>query len=131
MTYSANLSFFATKTNDSGAITSSRIDPRTFSTASTATLTPDISAYDQYNLTTLGAGGVTIAAPIGNPVDGNKIIFRILDDGTSRSISWNATYTVIGVTLPTATTVSKMVYVGCIYNSTNTRWDVVAVTLQV
>jgi hypothetical protein len=131
MTFSANLSFFATKTNASGTITSSRIDPRTFSTASTATLTPDISAYDQYNLTALGAGGVTIAAPIGNPVDGNKIIFRILDDGTSRSISWNATYTVIGVTLPTATTVSKMVYVGCIYNSTNTRWDVVAVTLQV
>jgi len=128
LTLSGNTTFSGVIT--ANTINTSRIVLRTSSTASTATLTPDISAYDQYNLTAQ-AVGLTVAAPIGNPVDGNKIIFRILDNGTSRSISWNATYTVIGVTLPTATTVSKMVYVGCIYNSTNTRWDVVAVTLQV
>jgi len=63
-------------------------------------------------------------------VDGNRITIRILDNGTSQTLTWNATYTVIGVTLPTTTTVNKMVYVGCVYNSTNTRWDVVAVTTQ-
>ena len=111
-------------------IGSTRVNPRTSSTASTATLTPDLAAYDQYNLTAQ-AVALAVAAPIGTPVDGNKIIIRILDNGTSRAITWNATYTVIGSTLPTATVVSKMTYVGCIYNAANTRWDVVAVATQV
>jgi hypothetical protein len=128
MTIPRNLSFLAEGATSSGAF-NGRVDPRTSSTASTATLTPDISAYDQYNLTAQ-AVTLTVAAPIGTPVDGNKLIIRILDNGTTRTISWNATYTVIGVTLPTATTANKMIYVGCIYNSTNTRWDVVAVATQ-
>jgi hypothetical protein len=115
--------------NGTATFTNKRIDPRTSSTASTATLTPDISSFDQYNLTAQ-AVGLTVAAPTGTPVDGNRLIIRILDNGTGQTISWNATYTVIGVTLPTTTTANKMVYVGCIYNSTNTRWDVVAVATQ-
>jgi hypothetical protein len=117
-------------TTDSVAtFTNKRIDPRVLTQTSVATLSPDISAYDQYNLTAQAAG-LTVAAPIGVPVNGNKLIFRILDNGTSRAISWNATYTVIGTTLPTTTTTSKMLYVGCIYNADTTRWDVVAVTTQ-
>ena len=110
-------------------LTNKRINPRTSSTASTATLTPDISSFDQYNITAQAAT-LTVAAPTGTPVDGNKLLFRILDNGVSRTISWNATYTAIGVTLPTSTTASKMTYVGCVYNATNTRWDVIAVTTQ-
>ena len=110
-------------------ISSSRFNPRVSTTTSTATLTPDISANDQYNLTAQAAT-LTIAAPTGTPVDGNKLIIRILDNGTSQTLTWNATYTSIGVNLPTATTVSKMLYVGCIYNSTNARWDVLAVNTQ-
>jgi len=116
--------------NGTATLTNKRINPRTSSTASTATLTPDISANDQYNLTAQ-AVGLTVAAPTGTPVDGNRLIIRILDNGTGQTISWNATYTVIGVTLPTTTTANKMIYVGCIYNSTNTRWDVVALTTQI
>jgi hypothetical protein len=118
-----------TTIDGTATLTNKRINPRTSSSASTATLTPDISANDQYNLTAQ-AVGLTVAAPTGTPVDGNRLTIRILDNGTAQTISWNATYTVIGVTLPTTTTANKMVYVGCIYNSTNTRWDVVAVTTQ-
>lgn len=116
----------------SGAATlnNKRINPRVSTTTSTATLSPDISAYDQYNLTAQAAT-LTVAAPVGTPVDGDKLLFRILDNGTSRTISWNATYTVIGATLPTATTANKTTYVGCVYNANNTRWDVIAVTTQV
>jgi hypothetical protein len=110
-------------------LTNKRINPRVSTAASTATLTPDISAFDQYNLTAQ-AEALTVAAPTGTPQDGNKLIIRILDNGTARAITWNATYTAIGVTLPIITTVSKMLYVGCIYNSTNTRWDVIALTTQ-
>ncbi len=110
-------------------LSSTRINPRVSSTASTATLTPDIASFDQYNLTAQAAG-LTIAAPTGTPVDGNKLIIRILDNGTARALTWNATYTVIGVTLPTTTVINKTTYVGCIYNANNTRWDVIAVTTQ-
>jgi hypothetical protein len=113
----------------SGAITSSRINPRASSSASPATLTPDIQAADQYGVTAL-ANALTINAPTGTPVDGNKLMFRILDNGTARALTWDATYTVIGTTLPTTTTANKTTYVGCVYNANNTRWDVVAVTTQ-
>lgn len=110
-------------------LSSTRINPRVSSAASTATLTPDISSFDQYCLTAQAAG-LTVEAPIGTPLDGNKLLFRILDNGTSRTLTWDATYTVIGATLPTATTINKMTYVGCIYNAANTRWDVIGVTTQ-
>jgi hypothetical protein len=110
-------------------VTNKRIDPRVTSTTSASSLTPDVSAADIYAYTALAAN-LTINAPIGTPVDGDKLIFRLLDNGTSRTLTWNATYTVIGVTLPTSTTASKMTYVGCIYNAANTRWDVIAVTTQ-
>ena len=105
------------------------INPRTVTTTSNAALTPNIAVYDQYNYTALAAN-LTINAPTGSPVDGNKILFRIIDNGTTRTLTWNATYTAIGVTLPVATTANKMVYVGCVYNSTNTRWDAIAVSTQ-
>jgi hypothetical protein len=110
-------------------LTNKRIDPRVVSTASASSLTPDISAADIYAYTAL-ASNLTINAPTGTPVNGNKLIFRILDNGVARTLTWNATYTAIGVTIPTTTTVSKMTYVGCIYNLANTRWDVIAVTTQ-
>ena len=110
-------------------LTNKRIDPRDVTAATATTLTPDVSVGDIYAYTAL-ASALTINAPIGTPTNGEKLIFRLLDNGTSRALTWNATYTVIGVTLPTATTISKTTYVGCIYNANNTRWDVIAVTTQ-
>ncbi len=110
-------------------LTNKRIDPRVTSAASASSLTPDISVSDIYAYTALAAN-LTINAPIGTPLDGDKLIFRLLDNGTGRTLTWNATYTVIGVTLPTTTTANKTTYVGCIYNANNTRWDVIAVTTQ-
>jgi hypothetical protein len=88
-----------------------------------------VSAGDQYAYSALAAN-LTINAPTGTPTDGDKLIFRLLDNGTARTLTWNATFTVIGVTLPTTTVISKTTYVGCIYNANNTRWDVIAVTTQ-
>jgi hypothetical protein len=116
-------------TTDTQTLTNKRIDPRNVVAASASTLTPDVSAGDQYAYTALAAN-LTINAPIGTPTDGDKLIFRLLDNGTARTLTWNATYTIIGVTLPTTTVINKTTYVGCIYNANNTRWDVVAVTTQ-
>lgn len=116
-------------TTDSQTLTNKRITPRVSSTASASSVTPDISSYDVYAFTALAAN-LTINAPTGSPADGEKITLRILDNGTSRTLTWNATYTAIGVTLPTSTTANKTVYIGCVYNAANTRWDVIAVTTQ-
>jgi hypothetical protein len=124
----ANTGAFTTLTA-STAINSSRINPRVSSAASAASITPDVSAFDIYALTAQAAT-LTINAPTGTPLDGNKLIFRILDNGTTRTLTWNATYTAIGVTIPTATLANKTIYVGCIYNANNTRWDVIAAAIQ-
>jgi hypothetical protein len=109
-------------------LTNKRINPR-FLTATTGTsVTPDISSYDQYNWTAL-ASNFTFNAPTGTPVNGNKLMFRITPSGTP-TLTWDATYTPIGVTLPTTTTSGKTVYVGCIYNADLTRWEVIAVSIQ-
>lgn len=98
-------------------------------TTSTATLTPVATGSQQYNLTAQ-AVNLTIAAPTGTPIDAQRLMFRILDNGTARTITWNATYTAIGIALPTTTVVNKTTYVGCTYNANNVRWDVIAVTTQ-
>jgi hypothetical protein len=108
---------------------SGRRTQRVSSSASASTVTPDVSAFDVYAFTALAAA-LTINAPIGTPVDGDRLIFRILDNGTIRALTWNATFTPIGVALPSSTTASKTTYVGCIYNANNTRWDVIAVSTQ-
>lgn len=113
-------------------LTNKWIHPRVTSAASASSLTPDPSTTDEYCYTALAAG-LTINAPSaasGTISNGDKLLFRILDNGTGQTLTWNATYTIIGTTLPTTTTANKMVYVGCIYNAANTRWDVVAVATQ-
>jgi hypothetical protein len=116
-----------------GAVTKAKLDPnakispRISSTASTATLTPDADSFDYFELTAQAAS-LTVAAPTGTPVNGQVIIFRIKDNGTGRAITWNAAYRVVGVVLPNPTVANKIYYIGCVYNSTNTVWDVIAVT---
>jgi hypothetical protein len=104
-------------------------DPRLSTVASTATLTVNSSTTDQAIITGQAAA-LTIAAPTGSPVNGRKIIIRIKDNGTARAITWNAIWRAMGVTLPTTTVISKTLYIGAIYNSTDTKWDVVAINQE-
>lgn len=98
-------------------------------TTSTATFTINADLQD-LGVITAQAAALTIAAPTGTPIQGQKLIFRIKDNGTARAITWNAIFRVIGTTLPTTTVINKTTYVGCIYNSTDTKWDVVAVNTE-
>lgn len=98
--------------------------------ADSATPTPTGGSLRNLFTVTALAQAATFAAPSGTPANGNKLIIRILDNGTARALSWNAIYTVIGTTLPTTTTLSKYTYVGCVYNSASSKWDVLAVNTQ-
>jgi hypothetical protein len=83
----------------------------------------------QYNVTAL-AVSANVTAPTGSPQDGQKLTYRIIDDGTPQTLIWDPIYQVIGTTLPTTTVASKYVYVGVIYNAQDVTWDVVSVAQQ-
>ena len=97
------------------------------SEASSATPTPNADTTYQYNLTAL-AEAAAFAVPSGTPTDGQELKIRIKDNGTTRALTWNAIYRVVGQTLPTDTTAGKLIYIGLIYNTADTKWDVVAKT---
>jgi len=101
----------------------------TVSAASTSSLTIDSDTTYQYSLTALAAA-LSIEAPTGTPFNGQDLLIRILDNGTARALTWNAIFRVIGVTLPTTTVISKTMYIACIYNSADTKWDVIGVREQ-
>ena len=104
----------------------------TSATTTGTTITPTAGSTNQYNVTAL-ASAATIATPSGTPVDGQKLTLRFKDNGTARALTWTTTsgaYRAVGVTLPATTVISKVLYVGCIYNSQDTFWDVVAVGQQ-
>jgi len=65
-------------------------------------------------------------APTGSPSQGQKLIVRIKDNATARALAWNAIYRAMGTALPTTTVLSKTLYLGYIYNLTDTKWDLVA-----
>ena len=113
-------------------ISSTRINPRIGTVTSSATITPTGDASDQYNVTAQAVGG-TFAIPSGTPVNGQKLTLRIKDNGTAQTLAWTTSaggYRAIGVTLPTTTVISKTLYVGCIYNTADSFWDVIAVAQQ-
>ena len=103
--------------------------PDVGTTASDATLTA-ASTNTSYHITAL-ATDATIAAPSGSPADGNRLIYRFKDNGTSRTLTWNAIFRAIGTTLPTATSAGKVMYVGTIYNNQDSKWDVISVTVEI
>ena len=100
--------------------------------ASAATITPASEVSDQYNVTAL-AVAASIAIPTGTPIDGQRLTIRIEDNLTAQGLTWITTaggYRVIGTTLPETTVLGKIMYIGCIYNSTDGYWDVVSVAQQ-
>ena len=117
--------------NDGGTIkfvqltTSGVPNPSVQETTSTATFTINADEETTGVLTAM-ASATTIASPTGTPVQGQSLIIRLKDDGTARAITWNAIFRGIGITLPTTTTANKLLYIGCMYNSTDTKWDNIA-----
>jgi hypothetical protein len=97
-------------------------EPVVVTTASSATPTPN---GELFTVTALAAGA-TFAAPAGTPVNGQRLLIRIKDNGTARTLAWNAIYRAVGVPLPTTTVIGKTIYVGIIYNSADSKWDVIA-----
>ena len=109
-------------------LTNKRFTPRVISIATATTLTPPADTCDTYDVTAL-ATGAAVGVPSGTPTNSQKILVRIYS-AAAQALTWNAIYQPIGVTLPTTTAVGKWTYIGIVYNSLNTKWDVIAVGQQ-
>lgn len=102
------------------------------STASgtSGTVTPTVAgAWNQYNVNALAQAGA-VAVPSGTVFDGQMLTLRVMDNGTSRSLSWNAAYRPIYVALPTQTVANRVLYMGMRYNGFRSTWDVMAVSQE-
>lgn len=115
----------ATKDGATATLTNKRITERVNTITSSATPTPVWDTTDVFTVTALAAAA-TIAAPTGTPTEWQKLIIRIKDNATARTLAWNAIYRAWDVALPTTTILSKTLYVGFQYNSTDSKWDLLA-----
>jgi nucleoside phosphorylase len=120
-------------TTDTQTLTDKRINPRAVTASGTSgSLTPNGDTTDVYVAEGL-TGAITLAQPSGTPVDGQKLLIRLEDDGTARAITWTTSagaFREVGITLPTTTVATKITYVGCVYNGTDSFWDAIATVTQ-
>lgn len=132
----ASGSVFYRKTGGAGApevqtLAALRLDllsPNEQTVGSAATVTPTF-LNDLVTVTAL-AVACQFLNPTGTAVNGWGIVLRIKDNGAARALTWDTQYRVVGVLLPTTTVVSKTLYVGMIYNSADTKWDVTSVSQE-
>jgi len=118
--------------SSTSTLTNKRINPRLVTAASYTTNTGtslDVATCDQFEITAQ-AGALLFNNPSGTPLGGQKLIIRIKDNGTARALTWDTQFRAMGNALPSTTVLSKTLYMGFIYNATDTKWDLVAVAQE-
>ena len=93
--------------------------PKIVTTITSGTITPagDTDLVRPAALT----AALTIANPSSTPADGAGFVIDLIDDGTSRALSWGTKYASRMATLPTATTVGKRHRIGVEYNAADDK----------
>ena len=64
---------------------------------------------------------LTIANPSSTPADGAGFVVDLIDNGTTRALTWGSKYANRMATLPTTTTVSKRHRIGFEYNAADDK----------
>ena len=101
--------------------------PRTVTAVSNAAPTPNTDVTDEFDLTAQAATAA-FANPTGTPLNGQKLLIRIKDNGTAQAITWGTLYISSGAgTLLTTTIATKTHMSGFIYNSASVKWVAMAV----
>lgn len=119
-----------------GAFWSKYLPRANTQTTITSPLAWNSDNFDMY-ITTAQSTAFTINADSGSPSEGQKAMFRFLDNGTTRTITFTGGvskgFKPVGVSLTAsgsnftyATIANKTVYFGCIYNTSSARWEIIA-----
>lgn len=114
--------YYASGANTITVTVSALEPPRVFQVDSIATLTPNLSLYDSFEITAQ-AEALTIANPTGAIGNFEGFVIRVTDNGTSRALTYGNKFRAFGSALPTATTIGKTLYLICIYNATDDVYD--------
>lgn len=125
VTYPAERS---TTTDGDQILTNKTIQSRVVVIADGASITINADTTDiATQANTQAAGTLTVNAPTGTPVNGQKIMLRLLSSNV-QTFSWNAVFAgSTDLALPTASSgSSKYDYMGFIYNSTAAKWQIIA-----
>jgi hypothetical protein len=101
--------------------------PRVGTSTSAATLVP-VATNDMTTRTTQTVT-LAVSAPTGTAVNGFGHVVRIKATAAI-AVSWNAAYRAVGITLPTSIALNKTIYVGMIYNSADSVWDCVSLSVM-
>lgn len=96
--------------------------------ASSATPSINTDLYDEFDITALAANITSMTTNLtGTPKNGQKLVIKIKDNGSARTISWGTKFQNSGAAaLPTTTVSGKTHYVGFIYDGPVSKWTCVA-----
>lgn len=110
--------------SNAGVLQNTAVKLRVGSTASSATPSINTDTTDMFEITAQAAAIASMTTNLtGTPVDGQKLLIRVKDNGTARAITWGASFGSSGIaTLLATTAASKTHMIGLIYDSTATKW---------
>lgn len=121
----------ATKNSATATLTNKRITKRVNAVSDATSITPNIDDYDMFKqANTQAAGTLTINAPTGTPTSGQEFILRIKSTNV-QTFSFNSVFRgSLDTALPVSTSGSSLTdYMKFIYNSDDTKWDIVALSM--
>lgn len=127
----SNLNTDKLEATTTATLTNKRITSRITTITSHATPTVNTDNCDCVTITAQAEAITSMTSSLsGTPTNFQKLIFRIKDDGTARAITWGASFEAKGVSLPTTTTLSKVLTVGFIYDTVTSKWGCVASVVE-
>lgn len=108
---------------DTQTLTNKRVTARITSITSSATPTVNTDNCDCVTITALAAAITSMTTNLtGTPVNFDQLEYRIKDDGTARAITWGASFASGTGTLPTTTTISKVLHAWFEWDSVQSKW---------
>lgn len=105
---------------------------RSDTVASSATPTINTDTTDIFTITALAAAANFANANVtGTPVNGQSLKIRIKDNATPRALTWESNFEGISAALPSTTVTSKRMYIGFIWDSTASKWGMIALANEI
>lgn len=105
---------------------------RSDTVVSSATPTFNTDNVDIFTITALAAAANFANANItGTPVNGQSLKIRIKDNATPRALTWESNFEGISAALPATTVASKRMYIGFIWDSTASKWGMIALANEI
>ena len=114
-----------------GTLSNKRIAPRATTITSSATPTVNTDNFDFVDITALAVNITSMTSGLtGTPNNFERMVYRIKDNGTARTIIWGAAFASSMALLPTTTIAGKVITVGLMRDTTKGTWECVAVDIE-